>query len=100
MQVEFVEIDWRGRRVRIEHAWIAADKGSAPLLVFLHEGLGSLSMWKDFPQQLCEAAGCRGLVSSRPGYGRSTPRAPGEAWTTAFMHAQAQEVLQIGRAHV
>ena len=46
----------------------------APLLVFLHEGLGSISMWKDFPERLCEAGGFRGLVFSRPGYGRSTPR--------------------------
>ncbi len=93
MKVDFVEIDWRGRRVRIEHAWIAADKRSAPLLVFLHEGLGSLAMWKDFPGRLCAALGCRGLVYSRPGYGRSTPRAPEECWDLDFMHRQAHEVL-------
>ena len=46
-----------------------------PLIVFLHEGLGSLSMWRDYPAQLCDAVGWRGLVYSRPGYGRSTPRA-------------------------
>ena len=89
----FADIDWRGRRVRIEHAWIAPERQSAPLLVFLHEGLGSLAMWKDFPTQLCDAAGCRGLVYSRPGYGRSTPRAPEEAWNLDFMHRQAHEVL-------
>ena len=72
------EIDWNGRRVRIEHAWISPERRDAPLLVFLHEGLGSLAMWKDFPQQLCAAAGYRGLVYSRPGYGRSTPRAAEE----------------------
>ncbi|MBP6515300.1 MAG: alpha/beta hydrolase, partial [Steroidobacteraceae bacterium] len=60
---------------------------------FLHEGLGSLAMWKDFPQRLCDAAGCRGLVYSRPGYGRSTPRATEEAWGLDFMHRQAHEVL-------
>jgi pimeloyl-ACP methyl ester carboxylesterase len=89
----FVEIDWRGRTVRIEHAWIAPERREAPLLVFLHEGLGSLSMWKDFPQQLCDALGWRGLVYSRPGYGRSTPRAADEAWGLDFMHRQAHEVL-------
>ena len=51
------------------------ERSGRPLLVFLHEGLGSRSMWRDFPQRLCDAAGCRGLVYSRPGYGRSTPRA-------------------------
>lgn len=91
--VEFVEIDWAGRPVRIEHQWLNRDKASAPLIVFLHEGLGSLSMWRDFPQRLCEASGCRGLVYSRPGYGSSTPRAAAEAWDLDFMHRQAQEVL-------
>ena len=82
--VEFVEIDWAGRPVRIEHQWLNRDKASAPLIVFLHEGLGSLSMWRDFPQRLCEASGCRGLVYSRPGYGSSTPRAAAEAWDLDF----------------
>lgn len=91
--VQFVEIDWAGRPVRIEHQWIARDRTKAPLIVFLHEGLGSLAMWKDFPQQLCQAAGCRGLVYSRPGYGASTPRAAEEVWGLDFLHRQAHEVL-------
>jgi len=91
--VEFADIDWAGRRVRIEHRWIARERAGAPLVVFLHEGLGSLAMWRDFPARLCDAAGCRGLVYSRPGYGRSTPRAAGQAWSVDFMHRQAHEVL-------
>ena len=93
MTVEFVELDWRGRRVRIEHEWIGCERAGRPLVVFLHEGLGSRSMWKDFPRELCEAARCRGLVYSRPGYGRSTPRAPHERWGVDYMHRQAHEVL-------
>jgi len=88
-----VQIDWAGRPVRIEHAWIARERRDAPLVVFLHEGLGSLAMWRDFPQRLCSAAGVRGLVYSRPGYGRSTPRAAEEAWGLDFMHRQGHEVL-------
>lgn len=91
--VTFIDIDWIGSTVRIEHQWISRGQTAAPLIVFLHEGLGSLSMWKDFPHRLCNAAGCRGLVYSRPGYGRSTPRAADEAWGLDFMHRQAQEVL-------
>jgi pimeloyl-ACP methyl ester carboxylesterase len=50
-------------------------------------------MWKDFPQRLCDAAGCRGLVYSRPGYGRSTPPC-GRRGLGAGLHApQAHEVL-------
>lgn len=91
--VAFIDIDWAGRTVRIEHQWIGRCRTVAPLIVFLHEGLGSVSMWKDFPQRLCEATGCRGLVYSRPGYGRSTPRPADEAWDLDFMHRQAHEVL-------
>lgn len=91
--VAFIDMDWSGRTVRIEHQWINRDKAAAPLIVFLHEGLGSVTMWKDFPQRLCAATGCRGLVYSRPGYGRSTPRAAAEAWGLDFMHHQAQQVL-------
>jgi pimeloyl-ACP methyl ester carboxylesterase len=92
-RIEFVDIAWRERRMRIEHRWIDAAEADAPLLVFLHEGLGSLDMWRDFPHQLCAAARCRGLVYSRPGYGRSTPRAAQGAWGLDFMHRQAHEVL-------
>jgi pimeloyl-ACP methyl ester carboxylesterase len=91
VSVSFVDIDWRGRRVSVEHAWVGG--GSGPLIVFLHEGLGSLAMWKDFPARLCDAVGARGLVFSRPGYGRSTPRATDERWAPGFMHRQAHEVL-------
>jgi pimeloyl-ACP methyl ester carboxylesterase len=93
----FVEIHWAGRRVRLEVAWVGEEAGAGggdpPLIVFLHEGLGSVAMWRDFPERLCRAVGARGLIYSRPGYGRSTPRAPGESWAPDFMHRQALEVL-------
>jgi pimeloyl-ACP methyl ester carboxylesterase len=91
--IEFASIDWDGRAVDIEYRWVGVSDASLPLMVFLHEGLGSLSMWKDFPEQLCQAAGCRGLVYSRPGYGQSTPRATDEHWDVDFMHRQAYSVL-------
>jgi pimeloyl-ACP methyl ester carboxylesterase len=93
MSTSFVSIDWQGRAVRIEHQWLNAHLAEAPLFVFLHEGLGSVAMWRDYPQQLCDALGVRGLVYSRPGYGQSTPREAQEHWTPNFMHAQAHEVL-------
>ncbi len=95
---DWVTLDWGGRPVRVEYRWLRphtppATDAPRPLIVFLHEGLGSLSMWKDWPQRLCDAAGCDGLVYSRPGYGRSTPRAADERWRPDFMHRQAHEVL-------
>jgi pimeloyl-ACP methyl ester carboxylesterase len=89
----YVDLDWAGRPVRIEHAWVGVDGAAGPLVVFLHEGLGSLSMWKDFPERLCRAANCRGLVYSRPGYGLSSPRGADEHWGPDFMHRQAREIL-------
>ncbi len=89
----FAELHWAGRDLRIEHQWVGAGDASTPLMVFLHEGLGSVSMWRDFPARLCAALGCRGLVYSRPGYGRSTPRPPHERWAPDFMHRQALELL-------
>ena len=79
--------------MRIEYQWIAPERRNAPLLIFLHEGLGSISMWRDFPRQLCDAGGCRGFVYSRPGYGHSAPRPSDERWSPAFMHLQAHETL-------
>ena len=88
-----IDLAWAGRPVTIEHAWVGVDDPARPLIVFLHEGLGSVSMWRGFPQRLCDAANCRGLVYSRPGYGRSTSRAADETWGPDFMHRQALEVL-------
>jgi len=90
---EFAAIRWRGKEVDVEYVRIAPERRDAPLVVFLHEGLGSVAMWKDFPARLCEAGGYRGLVFSRPGYGRSTPREADETWDLDFMHRQAHEVL-------
>ncbi|GAB3497214.1 alpha/beta hydrolase [Curvibacter fontanus] len=87
------QILWRDRPVSIEYRWVGDGREEAPLIIFLHEGLGSLDMWRDFPQRLCDEVGYRGLVYSRPGYGRSTPRATGESWAPDFMHRQAHEVL-------
>lgn len=89
----WANIVWRGQPVKIEYQWVGADGPDAPLVVFLHEGLGSVAMWRDFPSALCAATGCRGLVYSRPGYGHSTPRAPDEHWGPDFLHRQAHEVL-------
>ena len=93
MTVEFVDIDWQGRRITIEHQWLGRERRGQPLMVFLHEGLGSVAMWRDFPSKLIDALGWRGLVYSRPGYGRSTPRAADETWGLDFMHRQAEQVL-------
>jgi pimeloyl-ACP methyl ester carboxylesterase len=79
--------------LRLEYQWLNAGQTNAPVAVFLHEGLGSIAMWKDWPQKLCEQLGLRGLVYSRPGYGGSTPRAADVKWPVDFLHRQAHDVL-------
>ncbi len=88
-----IVVEQAGRATDIEYRWAGSSNPQAPVMVFLHEGLGSVSLWKDFPDRLCEQLGMRGLVYSRPGYGRSTARAQDEHWTPDFMHRQAREIL-------
>jgi len=88
-----VEVRLAGRTIDIEHAWVGTDDPDAPLAIFLHEGLGSVALWKDWPARVCDAGGLRGLVYSREGYGRSTPRPHDERWPPTFMHAEADEAL-------
>lgn len=89
----FADITWRGQPLRMEYQWIGARESDYPVVVFLHEGLGSVELWKDFPHQFCSSKGFTGLAMSRYGYGRSTPKPKEERWPVSFMHAQAHEVL-------
>jgi pimeloyl-ACP methyl ester carboxylesterase len=60
-------------------------------IVMLHEGLGSIAMWRDFPEQLAQSTGCGVLLYSRYGHGKSQRLA--EKRTVDFMHHEAQVVL-------
>lgn len=74
--------------VRHLHAAGAPLAGDATL-VFLHEGLGSVGLWRDFPERACSAAGgLAGLAYSRRGYGRSQPRPL--PWPLDYMEQEAE----------
>lgn len=78
----------------LECAWVGAPRAAGvPVVVFLHEGLGSVAMWKSFPDDFCRAHGFAGFVYSRRGYGRSPPRPHDESWAPDFMHREAHDVL-------
>jgi pimeloyl-ACP methyl ester carboxylesterase len=62
-----------------------------PTLIFLHEGLGSVALWRDFPQRVADATAHPALVYSRAGYGRSTARVA--ARTPRYMHEEALVIL-------
>lgn len=100
-------------KARLEVRQIAAPgraKTRSPI-VFLHEGLGSVSLWnqrgQDWPLAVCEATGRSGLVYSRRGYGLSDPAErdrPTDSHPTLlpadYMHKQAWDVLPALLGHL
>lgn len=80
---------------RIEYERIEGERGR-PVLVFLHEGLGSVAMWRGFPAALSAATGCPAIVYSRYGYGRSDPLAAPHG--PRYMHDEALVALPELRA--
>jgi pimeloyl-ACP methyl ester carboxylesterase len=75
----------------LEYQLIPAHQINRPTLVLLHEGLGSVAMWRDFPARLASATGCRTLVYSRYGYGQSDLlEAP---FGTDYMHREGRDTL-------
>jgi pimeloyl-ACP methyl ester carboxylesterase len=54
----------------LAYEWVGEERGK-PIVVFLHEGLGSIRQWRDFPARVAAATGCRALVYDRYGYGQS-----------------------------
>jgi pimeloyl-ACP methyl ester carboxylesterase len=89
----FISLDRRGKPLRLELARVGTPHSSHPVVVFLHEGLGSVAMWKDFPDRFCRAHGFTGLVFSRYGYGRSPPRPPDEPLPPDYLEREAWDVL-------
>ncbi|HWV53949.1 alpha/beta hydrolase [Pseudorhodoplanes sp.] len=75
----------------LEYRMIGPRPGDAPTLVLLHEGLGCVGMWNDFPDKLAAATGCGVFVYSRAGYGKSSPvKLPRPI---SYMHDEARESL-------
>jgi len=83
------------KKQELEFAWFTPDKARADAspLVFLHEGLGSMALWRNFPHQLCARLKRRGLAYSRYGYGNSTPRPHDEPLPTDYLEQEAWNTL-------
>lgn len=75
---------------RLEYQRIAPLRAGLPELVFLHEGLGSLRLWRDFPAAVARRTGCGALIYSRAGNGFSQAAGPR---TPRYMHDEALGVL-------
>lgn len=77
--------------IQLEFTWKRPAATGAPTLIFLHEGLGCVALWRDFPLQLANATGCGALIYSRAGYGASSPATLPRP--TSYLHDEA-EVLR------
>lgn len=84
---DFIDIDG----TKLECAWFGDAPMHAPTLIMLHEGLGSVSIWRDYPAALARATGTRIFVYSRAGYGKSDPVALPRPLD--FMQREARDVL-------
>jgi pimeloyl-ACP methyl ester carboxylesterase len=82
--------DIAGRKV--EYRMVPGDPARPPL-VFLHEGLGSAGLWRDFPDKVARRLGTRALVYSRFGYGQSDGLLGPRSWR--FMHEEALDYLPL-----
>jgi pimeloyl-ACP methyl ester carboxylesterase len=84
-------IDISGSTIEYQRVAGAANQ---PTLLMLHEGLGSVALWRDFPQKLAAATSCGVLAYSRLGYGQSQPLPEGRRIRKPdFMHVEAWEIL-------
>jgi pimeloyl-ACP methyl ester carboxylesterase len=77
--------------MRLEYRMIGPRPDEAPTIVLLHEGLGCVGLWGNFPEKLAEATGAGVFVYSRAGYGQSSPVKLPRPLT--FMHEEANSVL-------
>jgi len=82
-------LDVAGTRLEVER--VDAGPGESAPIVMLHEGLGSVAMWRDFPQRVARATGRAVVAYSRPGYGRSSPAPLPRG--VRYMHDEALVVL-------
>lgn len=76
---------------QLEYQWLGPSPAESTTIIFLHEGLGCVELWRDFPRQLVERTGLGALVYSRAGYGNSDPVT--QPRLTRFMHEEALVVL-------
>src|SRR5262249_40130308 len=77
--------------LRLEYRMVGPRPATAPTLMLLHQGLGSVGLWGDFPERLAAATGFGVFAYSRQGYGHSSPASLPR--TLDFMHREAREML-------
>lgn len=87
MSDQFIEVDG----VRLRARTLGKIHSDRPALVFVHEGLGCIELWGDFPQAVADATGLPALIYDREGYGKSDPLRT--KWGLDYRHHQGRDVL-------
>ncbi len=90
---ERTDLTIAGRRLHAERL-VPRGSASSPTLVFLHEALGSIPQWKEFPATLCRLTGLPGLVYERWGFGQSEGRGPGP-WPADYLEGEADALAAL-----
>ena len=90
---ETFHVEAGGVRLRAQRL-VPPGASEEPVLVFLHEALGSIPQWRDFPGALCEALALRGLLYERRGFGGSDPL-PAPHGGLDYLHHEARETLPL-----
>lgn len=76
-----------------QYAFVGRTQPTTPTIVFLHEGLGSITLWRDTPEKIANAVGCCGAILERQGYGKSSPVAVPRPLT--YMHDEARRLPDV-----
>ncbi|MBN2615841.1 MAG: alpha/beta hydrolase [Bacteroidales bacterium] len=82
-----------GKEVFIRTIIPAGNNGNGAYLIFLHEGLGSITQWKDFPERIAEECNVNVLLYDRPGYGRSASSQ--NVRQRGYLHLEAEFLTQL-----
>ena len=88
-----------GHRLRVR--WLRHcrnTESTRPVLVFLHEALGCIEMWREFPEEIALRTGCDALIYDRLGYGRSDPL-PLSSINTEYLYPESWESLPAVLSH-
>lgn len=81
----------QGHRIEVQELAPAQPVAGRPVIVLLHEGLGSIAMWRDFPRRVADSTGSPVVVYSRYGYGQSSPLSGPHG--VRYMHDEALQSL-------
>jgi len=84
-------IDLNGKKLHIEHY---QDFKNRPTIIFLHDSLGCVQLWRDFPQKLAAATQCNLLIYDRLGYGKSAPM-PTFKRSNDYMEVEAEVLYDL-----